>query len=83
MLAGLAPFAAVYYPVASMPHWLQPFVLSLPAAHVFEGLRAVVAHGVIRWDHIAWAAGLNVVWMAAACVLFWTQFQAARKNGAR
>jgi ABC-2 type transport system permease protein len=81
ILAGLAPFAAVYYPVAIMPHWLQPLVLALPAAHVFEGLRDVLAHGVIDWGHLAWAAGLNVVWMTVAIGIFWTQFQSARRNG--
>ncbi len=81
ILAGLAPFAAVYYPVASMPGWLQPLVLALPAAHVFEGLRDMLARGVIDWGHLAWAAGLNVAWMTAAAGVFWTQFQAARTNG--
>jgi ABC-2 type transport system permease protein len=81
LLAGLAPFAAVYYPVAIMPHWLQPLVLCLPAAHVFEGLRDVLQHGVIDWGHLAWAGGLNVMWMSVAVVIFWTQFQAARTNG--
>ena len=82
MLVGLAPLASVYYPVAVMPHWLQAIALSLPAAHVFEGLRAAVRHGVIRWDHLAWAAGLNAMWLSAAMFLFWWQFQAARRNGA-
>jgi ABC-2 type transport system permease protein len=81
LLAGLAPVAAVYYPVSIMPHWLQPLVLSLPAAHVFEGMRAAVSQGIIRWDHLAWAAGLNALWLTASLLLFWNQFQAARRNG--
>ncbi len=81
VLAGLAPFAAVYYPVASMPHWLQPLVLALPAAHVFEGLRDMLARGVIDWGHLGWAAGLNLAWMCGAVGVFWTQFQSARRNG--
>lgn len=82
MLVGLAPLAAVYYPVAIMPHWLQWIALSLPAAHVFEGLRAAVRAHVIRWDHLAWAFGLNAAWMTGAMLLFWLQFQASRRNGA-
>jgi ABC-2 type transport system permease protein len=82
MLPGLAPLAAVYYPVAVLPHWLQPFALALPAAHVFEGLRSAVGQGVVRWDEMAWAFGLNALWMAGAALLFWQQFQAARRNGA-
>jgi ABC-2 type transport system permease protein len=82
MLPGLAPLAAVYYPVSVLPHWLQPFALSLPAAHVFEGLRSAVGQGVVRWDELAWASGLNALWLSAAALLFWQQFQAARRNGA-
>jgi ABC-2 type transport system permease protein len=81
-LVGLAPLAAVYYPVGVMPHWLQWIALSLPAAHVFEGLRAAITHGTILWDHLAWAAGLNLLWLTGASLLFWQQFQAARRNGA-
>ncbi len=82
LLVGLSPFAAVYYPVAIMPHWLQPIALILPAAHVFEGMRAAIAHGVIAWDHLAWASGLNLIWLIAASLLFSHQFHAARSNGA-
>jgi ABC-2 type transport system permease protein len=81
VLAGLAPLAAVYYPVSIMPHWLQPVVLALPAAHVFEGLRDVLTTGTIDWGHLAWAGGLNLVWMVFAVGIFWHQFQAARHNG--
>jgi len=81
MLIGLAPIAAVYYPVSVLPVWLQTIALSLPAAHVFEGLRAAIGQGVIRWDHLAWALGLNVAWMSAAMLLFTHQFQVARRNG--
>jgi ABC-2 type transport system permease protein len=82
MLIGLAPIACVYYPVAVLPVWLQHVALALPAAHVFEGLRGALGSGVIRWDHLAWAAGLNVVWLSAAMALFMQQFHAARRNGA-
>lgn len=82
LLVGLSPFAAVYYPVAIMPHWLQPIALALPAAHVFEGMRDAVMHQHIAWDHLAWAAGLNLLWLTASSLLFSHQFQAARRSGA-
>jgi hypothetical protein len=37
---------------------------------------------VVRWDELAWASGLNALWLTAAALLFWQQFQAARRNGA-
>jgi ABC-2 type transport system permease protein len=82
MLVGISPLAAVYYPVSVLPVWLQKIALLLPAAHVFEGMRAAVSEHIIRWDHLAWAFGLNIVWLTAAMMLFNNQFQAARRNGA-
>jgi ABC-2 type transport system permease protein len=61
---------------------LQPVALALPAAHVFEGMRAALDSGVLRWDHLAWAAALNLAWAAAAVLLFARQFRVARERGA-
>jgi ABC-2 type transport system permease protein len=72
----------VFYPVSILPAALQPVALALPAAHVFEGMRAVLEAGTIRWDHLAWAFGLNLAWAAAATLLFARQFRAARMRGA-
>ena len=34
------PLGAVYYPVSTLPTWVQPISWSLPPTYVFEGLRA-------------------------------------------
>ena len=36
----ILPISCVYYPVSTLPAWLQPVALALPSTHVFEGLRA-------------------------------------------
>ena len=82
VLFGLTPFSAVFYPVAVLPRALQPVALALPSAHVFEGMRAVILNGVVRWDHLAAAFALNAVWLAGAAVLFARQFRQARLRGA-
>lgn len=82
VLFGLTPFAAVFYPVAVLPGWLQPVALALPAAHVFEGMRAALDSGAVAWGHLAAASGLNLVWMVAAGLLFARQFRVARVRGA-
>jgi ABC-2 type transport system permease protein len=82
VLFGLAPFSCVFYPVATLPTWLQPVALVLPSAHVFEGMRTALNHGAIAWGHLFWAVGLNALWMAAAALLFARQFRAARIRGA-
>ncbi len=82
VLFGLTPFSAVFYPVSVLPAAIRPIALALPSAHVFEGMRAVMQTGVIRWDHLAAAAGLNVLWLGAGALLFARQFRAARARGA-
>ncbi len=82
VLFGLTPLSAVFYPVSVLPAWLQPVSLALPSTHVFEGMRAVLNQGRIDWGHLAWATGLNLLWLLAASLLFARQFRVARTKGA-
>lgn len=43
--ALLAPFAGVFYPLATLPSWMQAVARVLPPAYVFEGLRSLLAGG--------------------------------------
>lgn len=78
---ALAPIGGIYYPVASLPGWLQYVALALPPAHVFEGMRAVMFEGRFPLDHFLWAVGLNLVLMALAGWVFLSSFEAARRTG--
>ena len=51
------PLCCVYYPVATLPGWLQPVALALPPTYVFEGLRAIVLDGTFLGDLHARGAG--------------------------
>ena len=82
LFIGVTPFAAVFYPVSVLPEPLRWVADALPASHVFEGLRAVVATGTVRWDELAAASALNLAWLLAAAWLFASQFRAARVSGA-
>lgn len=78
----LAPVSGIYYPVAVLPGWLQPVAWLLPSAHVFEGMRAVMFEHVFRFDHLAAAIGLNVLYLLVGAALFLLAFRAARHRGA-
>jgi ABC-2 type transport system permease protein len=78
---AFAPISGIYYPIATLPGWLQPIALALPSAHVFEGMRAVLVDGVFRLDYMAWSLGLNVVYLAAAVGFFLFIFRVARRRG--
>jgi ABC-2 type transport system permease protein len=82
VLFGLTPLSAVFYPVSVLPAAIQPIALALPSAHVFEGMRTAMATGAVAYGHLAWATGLNAVWLVAAALLFAHQFKAARHRGA-
>ncbi len=77
----IQPLAAVFYPVSVLPAWLQPVALSIPATHVFEGMRAVMLDAPTPWGHLAAAFGLNIVWLSAACFLFAATLRSARERG--
>ncbi|MGC1522548.1 MAG: ABC transporter permease [Steroidobacteraceae bacterium] len=41
--ALVSPFAAVFYPLGVLPHWMQAVAHALPPSYVFEGMRALLA----------------------------------------
>ena len=58
------PLCCVYYPVTTLPAWLQPVALALPPTYVFEGLRAIVLHGTFDAQLMVKAFVLNLVYFA-------------------
>lgn len=78
---ALAPVSGIYYPVSSLPGWLQPISWILPSSHVFEGMRAVMFAHSFRLDHLAWAVGLNTAYLAIGAALFLYTFHVARRRG--
>ncbi len=77
----VAPISCIYYPLATLPNWLQMIANALPAAPVFEGMRAVLFGGVFRWDLFWQATGLNALYLILASALFLKMFQIARERG--
>ncbi len=79
---GLTPIACVFYPLTALPIWLRPVANALPAAHIFAGMRAALAHQAPAWGQISAAFALNMVWMGVSVIVFAAQFRAARRTGA-
>jgi len=79
--AIIMPISAVYYPVSALPAWLQPMALSLPVAHVFEGMRGVLFGQGFMWGHFWAALILNLVCFALASLAFTLAFERARVTG--
>ncbi|MEP7330302.1 MAG: ABC transporter permease [Betaproteobacteria bacterium] len=77
----VAPVSGVYYPISVLPSGLQAIALALPPAHVFEGMRALLLHGIFPWGSFWWAVGLNVVYLAISILLFRAAIRYARNHG--
>ena len=68
--ALVSPFAAVFYPLKTLPAWMQGVALALPPSYVFEGMRSVVAGGEASWPSLVWGTLLAVAYVLLACLLF-------------
>jgi ABC-2 type transport system permease protein len=79
--ALLSPFAAVYYPLATLPVPLQWIARLMPPSYVFEGMRAVVAGGAFGFELVGTALVLAVVYILLAYWLFRRVFRYAVKTG--
>lgn len=77
----IQPLAAVFYPVHVLPVWIQPVSWCIPATHVFEGMRSVMAGDGWSPDHLAWAFGLNAVYLALSALFFRFMYSRAREKG--
>jgi ABC-2 type transport system permease protein len=77
----LLPLCCVYYPVSTLPNWLQWVALSLPPTHVFEGLRALVLARVFDPGAMWTALALNALYLAAAATTFGLLLRSSRWSG--
>jgi ABC-2 type transport system permease protein len=68
--AFLSPFAAVFYPVSILPHWMQFISHLLPPAYVFESMRKILAGTPARPAVLLWAASLAIVYIVLTCWFF-------------
>jgi len=77
----IQPAAAVFYPLEVLPRWLHPISLSIPATHVFEGMRQVLRGEGVSTEHLVMAFALNGVYLFGAGIFFRAMYRYARKNG--
>ncbi len=75
------PISCVFYPVGVLPEWLQVIARFNPAAHVFEGMRTVITGGAFPAHELAWAVGLNAVYLGVLILWFHMMFAACKEKG--
>lgn len=81
LLFIVQPLSAVFYPVSALPDALEWISRLIPLTHVFEGMRHVVATGVLPSQDLIWAFGMNFVWMVLIVWFFHRMFARIKEKG--
>src|SRR3954468_7459005 len=79
--AVIAPFAGVFYPVATLPAWMHPIARILPPSYVFESLRAIVTGGRFNPVSLLIGVGLATVYVVTAGWIFTRVHRHAVRTG--
>jgi ABC-2 type transport system permease protein len=77
----LSPFVGVFYPLSTLPGWMQAIGHVLPPSYVFEAMRAIVAGRDAPMDLLALAVGLSALYLLAACWVFARVYRFALRTG--
>ena len=77
----IAPFSCIYYPLATLPDWMQSVAVFIPTTYIFEGMRALLINEVFRTDLMMKSFALNLVYLVVGVYIFFLSFQAARRHG--
>ncbi|MBF0331717.1 MAG: ABC transporter permease [Candidatus Omnitrophica bacterium] len=79
--AMIAPFAAVFYPVSTLPGWMQAVSHLVAPSYVFEGMRMFLAGKVVPWQMLATGSALALAYVFLAGLVFKSTYLHAVRTG--
>jgi ABC-2 type transport system permease protein len=79
--ALISPFAGVFYPVATLPGWMQVVAHLLPPSYVFEGMRTIVAGQPFAASTLLVSIALALFYIALAYLFFARVHRRALRTG--
>ncbi len=79
--ALISPFVGVFYPLATLPHWMQFIARGLPPAYVFQGMRSILAGHPLPAAALLPGAALALLDVALAGYFFVRVFRYALRTG--
>jgi ABC-2 type transport system permease protein len=77
----LAPFAGVFYPVSTLPTWMQWVSALVPPSYIFEGMRALLAGKPFNPGAYFLALGLSIAYIAVMYAFFISVYRRAVRTG--
>lgn len=75
------PLSAIYYPLSTLPPWLQAVAKCLPSTYVFEGMREVIKTKQMPMEYFYISLGLNGLYFILAGLFFLWMFHRSRTTG--
>ncbi len=79
--ALISPFVGVFYPLSTLPVWMQWTARLLPPSYVFENVRAIVHGQHPWWTGLLISAGLAIAYVVFASLTFSRVFRLAIRTG--
>jgi ABC-2 type transport system permease protein len=77
----VSPFVGVFYPLATLPGWMQAIGRALPPSYVFDSMRRILAGQGADWGLLAMAAGLTLAYLVLAFVVFTRVYRFTLRTG--
>jgi ABC-2 type transport system permease protein len=81
MPALISPFAAVFYPLSTLPQWMQWIAQALPPAYVFEGMRHLLHGGEFPTTLLIKGVGVAVMELLLAAYYYGRVYRHAVRTG--
>lgn len=78
---AVMPFSAVYFPLSSLPQWMQYVGRMLPTTYIFEGMRSIFATGRIEYSSILVALILTLIYLGISVRFFIWSYRKAQESG--
>ena len=79
--AVLSPFAGVFYPLSTLPRWMQYVAHVLPPSYIFENMRNIVAGRSASITGLLWAMMLDLLYLLMAAWFFRRMYRHAVRTG--
>ena len=79
--AVISPFVGVFYPLSTLPAWMQAIGKALPPSYVFQSMRQILAGQSADWTALAIAGGLVGLYLILAFMTFAAVYRYAMRAG--
>jgi len=78
---AIGPFAAIYYPVSTLPLWAQKIAALTPVSYVFEGVREIINTGRLDPNMLYISFILNIIYLIFSLIFLHSSFKKVLEKG--